>query len=86
MVAQIGGQAVAQKQEVEQPPFGNGGYTLEHLDVEKGLVGAGVAPTGGVIASSEQKDAKVDRPWHDCTSKRQGLRPRRETAVSSVAN
>ena len=86
MVAQIGGQAVAQKQEVEQPPFGDGRHTLEHLDVEKGLVGAGIAPTGGVIASSEQKDAKVDRPWHDCTFKRQGLRPRRETPVSSGAN
>src|ERR1700733_9196564 len=36
-------------------------------DVEKGLVGAGIAPTGGVIAGSEQKDTKVDRPWHDCT-------------------
>ena len=70
MAAQIGGQAVAQKQEVEQPPFGNGSHTLLHLDVEKGLVGAGIAPTGGVIAGSEQKDTKVDRPWHDCTFKR----------------
>ena len=77
MVAQIGGQAVAQKQEVEQPPFGGSRHTLERSDIEKGLVGAGIAPTGGVIAGSEHKDAKVDRPWHDCTFKRQGLRPRR---------
>jgi len=66
--------------------LGDGGHSLEHLDVEKGLIGAGIAPAGGVIAGSEQKDAKVDRPWHDCTSKRQGPRPRRETPAGSVAN
>ncbi len=67
VVAQIGGEAVAQKQEVEQPPFGDGGHALLHSDVEEGLVGAGKAPAGGVIAGAEQKDAKVDGPRHDCT-------------------
>ncbi len=62
MAAQIGDEAIAHKQEVEQPPFSDGSHTLEHSDVEKGLVGAGIAPTGGVISGSEQKDAKVDRP------------------------
>src|ERR1700726_4850538 len=73
MAAQIGGQAVAQKQEVEQPPFGDGSHTLLHLHVKKALHGPPTPPTGNVIPSSEQKDTKVDRPWHDCTFKRQGL-------------
>jgi hypothetical protein len=34
-----------------------------------------------VIAGSEQKDTKVDRPWHDCTFKRQRL-PRGRTSTS----
>ena len=31
MAAQIGGEAVAEKQEVEQPPLGDGRHALQHL-------------------------------------------------------
>ena len=80
--AGVGGEIIAQEQQVELPLFGDARDLLDHADILEALAGAGVAPAGDVVTGSEDEDPEMHLPRHAAVLRQDRPVPSRPRPVS----